>query len=112
MLLLKPISPEARLNDKTPYLPAAQSKHVLSEEAPIAAEYFPAAQAMHMLSVEAPIAAEYFPAAQSKQLLAPEYLPAVQAAQAPNALHAAVKPVSVSAGFAQKKILRKPVVDV
>lgn len=78
MLLLKPISPEARLNDKTPYLPVAQSKHVLSEEAPIAAEYFPAAQ--------------------SKQLLAPgaaEYLPAVQSVHVAPTLHAAVKPERV-----------------
>ncbi len=100
MLLLKPISPEARLNDTKPYLPAAQSKHVLATEAPVTAEYFPAAQ--------------------STQILAPgasEYLPAVQAVHAPTTLHAAVKPILYLsepsfAGSDVKVTLRKPVEDV
>ena len=93
MLLLKSRRPEP--TSLEPYLPAAQSKHVLATEAPVAVEYFPAAQ--------------------STQILAPgasEYLPAVQAVHAPTTLQCAEKPKYSIVSSDVKTTWRKPVVDV
>jgi hypothetical protein len=91
MLLVKPTSRSATVEEHFPsahllqteaeaaeYCPVAQEMQVLASEAPTVGEYLPTPHSWHVLN---PAVVEYFPGAQSVQVLWPslEYVPAAQA---------------------------------